>query len=115
MIVTKKSHWNCLRPKNMILLDDLEQIIERVCPSDAYEQNHLWDRKWRLLFYNKKKLVKIIFFVKLIQVRENSYSHFEMVISTTPDINKNRGGCIVSYLGPNHLPKYLFLGYVLKS
>ena len=63
----------------------------------------------------KKKLVKIIFFVKLIQVRENSYSHFEMVISTTPDINKNRGGCIVSYLGPNHLPKYLFLGYVLKS
>ena len=55
MIVTKKSHWNCLRPKNMILLDDLEQIIERVCPSNAYEQNHLWDRMWRLLFYNKIK------------------------------------------------------------
>ena len=44
-------------------------------------------------------------------MRENSNSHFEMVIST-PDINKNRGGCIVSYLGPNHLPKYLFLGYL---
>ena len=72
MIVTKKSHWNCLRPKNMILLDDLEQIIERVCLSNAYEPSHLWDHKWRLLFYNKKKkqlqlkrLVKVIFFVKV--------------------------------------------------